>query len=122
MLKSAIDYLQKLGLQNILLYENKLINYAQTKLLDIQGVELYSPIINKGPTLTFNFKDIHSYDYTKLLDQMGIAIRSGHHCAQPLLDSLNISSSNRLSLSFYNTIEEVDKFIKSTQKALDILL
>ena len=121
-LKSAIDYLQKLGLQNILLYENKLINYAQTKLLDIQGVELYSPIINKGPTLTFNFKDVHSYDYTKLLDQMGIAIRSGHHCAQPLLDSLNISSSNRLSLSFYNTIEEVDKFIKSTQKALDILL
>ena len=121
-LKSAINYLQKLGLQNILLYENKLINYDQTKLLDIQGVELYSPIINKGPTLTFNFKDINSYDYTKLLDQMGIAIRSGHHCAQPLLDSLNISSSNRLSLSFYNTIEEVDKFIKSTQKALDILL
>ena len=121
-LKSAIDYLQKLGLQNILLYENKLINYAQTKIIDIQGVELYIPIINKGPTLTFNFKDVHSYDYTKLLDQMGIAIRSGPHCAQPLLDSLNISSSNSLSLSFYNTIEEVDKFIKSTQKPLDILL
>ena len=120
-LKSAIDYLQKLGLENISSYENELINYAQTKLLDISELELYSPIINKGPTLTFNFKDVHSYDYTKLLDKMDVAIRSGHHCAQPLLDSLKISSSSRLSLSFYNTTEEIDRFIESTQKALDIL-
>ena len=120
-LKNAIDYLKKLGSQNISSYENKLINYAQTKLLDISELELYSPIINKGPTLTFNFKDVHSYDYTKLLDKMDVAIRSGHHCAQPLLDSLKISSSSRLSLSFYNTTEEIDRFIESTQKALDIL-
>jgi len=121
-LKSAIDYLQTIGLENISSYENELIDYAERRLLEIKGIELYSPMKNKGPTLTFNIKDVHSYDYTKVLDQMGVAIRSGHHCAQPLLDSLNISSSSRLSLSFYNTIEEVDRFFKSTEKALDILL
>ena len=121
-LKSAIDYLKKIGLENISSYENELIDNAQRRLLEIKGIELYSPMKNKGPTLTFNIKDVHSYDYTKLLDQMGVAIRSGHHCAQPLLDSLNISSSSRLSLSFYNTIEEVDIFFESTEKVLDILL
>lgn len=121
-LKSAIDYLKKIGLENISSYENELIDNAQRRLLEIKGIELYSPMKNKGPTLTFNIKDVHSYDYTKLMDQMGVAIRSGHHCAQPLLDSLNISSSSRLSLSFYNTIEEVDVFFESTEKVLDILL
>ena len=79
------------------------------------------PNQNNGPILTYNFENVNSYDYTKILDTMNIAIRSGHHCAQPLHECLNITSSNRLSLSFYNTIEEIDLFISATNKALQIL-
>ena len=121
-LRSAIEYLLEIGIDAIGEYENSLINYTQNKLSRIKGIKFYSPEDNKGPTISFNISDVHSYDYTKLLDKMNIAIRSGHHCAQPLLDILNISSSSRLSLSFYNTIDEVDQFIASTEKALDILL
>ena len=121
-LKSAIEYLLRVGIETVNEYEKNLINYAQDQLSKIKGIQFYSPIENKGPTITFNFSGVHSYDYTKLLDNMNIAIRSGHHCAQPLHDKLKISSSNRISLSFYNTIEEIDRFMESTQKALDILL
>ena len=121
-LKSSIEYLLEVGIDAIGQYENSLVNYIQNQLSIIEGIEFYSPKENKGPTITFNISDVHSYDYTKLLDKMNIAIRSGHHCAQPLLDSLNISSSSRLSLSFYNTLDEADRFIESTKKALDILL
>jgi len=121
-LKNSIEYILEIGIDAIGEYENHLANYAQEKLSNIKGIEFYSPKENKGPTLTFNFDNIHSYDYTKILDKMNIAIRSGHHCAQPLLDRLNISSSSRLSLSFYNTDKEVDRFIESTHKALDILM
>ena len=120
-LKSAINYINTIGIENILYYENELINYAQQQLLDIKGIELYSPPNNKGPTLTFNIKDVHSYDFTKVLDQMGIAIRSGHHCAQPLLDRLGKSSTSRVSLAFYNTKLEVDYFMESINKGLSIL-
>ena len=115
-LKSAINYINTIDIKNILYYENELINYAQQQLLDIKGIELYSPQNNKGPTLTFNIKDVHSYDFTKVLDQMGIAIRSGHHCAQPLLDRLGKSSTSRVSLAFYNTKLEVDYFMESINK------
>ena len=121
-LRSAIKYIQNLEMEKIFTYENNLINYAQKKLLDIDGVVLYSPLNDKGPSLAFNIEDVHSYDFTKLLDEMGVAIRTGHHCAQPLMNRLGISSSSRLSLSFYNTEQEVDKFIQSVNKALKILI
>ena len=121
-LKSSIDYLLRIGFDDIAKYENFLVNYAQKELSTIEGIDFYSPTRYKGPTITFNINNVHSYDYTKLLDKMNIAIRSGHHCAQPLLDSLDISSSSRLSLSFYNTTKEIDRFLESTHKALDILL
>jgi len=120
-LKYAIDYISTIGIDNIFDYENNLLNYAEKKLLDIEGIELYSKSNNKGPTLTFNIKNIHSYDFTKILDQMNIAIRSGHQCAQPLLNILGVSSTSRISLSFYNTKSEIDYFIESTNKALSIL-
>ena len=72
-------------------------------------------------TVTFNIADVHSYDLTKILDEMKIAIRSGHHCAQPLMKKLGISSSNRASLAFYNTTTETDYFIDSIEKSLKIL-
>ena len=120
-LKEAIIYINKIGIDNISKYEETLISYAQEKLLQIKDIEIYSPKNNKGPTITFNIDNIHSYDLTKILDEMKIAIRSGHHCAQPLMNRLGISSSSRASLAFYNTTTEVDYFIESIEKALKIL-
>ena len=110
-LKEAIKYIKELGVSNIFEYENKLIKRAENQLLDIKGIKIYSPNKNKGPTIAFNIDNIHSYDLTKVLDEMKVAIRSGHHCAQPLMDTIGISSSNRISLSFYNTLDEIDSFI-----------
>ena len=121
-LKEAIKYIQELGVSNIFEYENKLIKRAENQLLDIKGVKIYSPNKNKGPTIAFNIDNIHSYDLTKVLDEMKVAIRSGHHCAQPLMDTIGISSSNRISLSFYNTLDEIDNFISKINKSLDILI
>ena len=120
-LKSSIKYLETLGINQVAQYEKQLIDYAYNKLKNIGSIEFYKSN-NSGPTLTFNFKNINSYDFTKLLDTMNIAIRSGNHCAQPLHERLNLSSSNRLSLCFYNTMEEIDLFVKATNKALDILM
>ena len=121
-LKEAIKFIRDLGIDNVHQYETKLINYAQERLLKLDNLKLYSPIHDKGPTLTFNIDKIHSYDFTKVLDQLGVAIRSGHHCAQPLLDKFNISSSNRASLAVYNSVDEVDRFIDLIKKCLKILL
>tara|TARA_Y100001980_G_C14455278_1_gene238337 strand:- start:434 stop:919 length:486 start_codon:yes stop_codon:yes gene_type:complete len=120
-LKSAIEYIEKIGIDNINHYEQKLFDYARSQLINIDSLEFYNPNHKNGPILTYNFENVNSYDYTKILDTMNIAIRSGHHCAQPLHECLNIKSSNRLSLSFYNTIEEIDLFIAATNKALQIL-
>ena len=121
-LKEAIKYIKELGVSNIFEYENKLIKRAENQLLDIKGIKIYSPNKNKGPTIAFNIDNIHSYDLTKVLDEMKVAIRSGHHCAQPLMDTIGISSSNRISLSFYNTLDEIDSFISKINKSLDILI
>ena len=120
-LKSAIEYLQKIGIDSINNYEQQLFDYARNKLREINSIEFYNPNHNNGPIITYNFENVNSYDYTKILDTMNIAIRTGHHCAQPLHDCLKIPSSNRLSLSFYNTIDEIDFFISATKKALQIL-
>ena len=121
-LRSAIEYIQELGIEKLSAYENNLIKYAEKKLLSIDGIKIYSPNKNKGPSIAFNIQDVHSYDFTKLLDEMQVAIRSGHHCAQPLMSSLGVSSSSRISLCFYNTENEVDQFIDSVNKALKILI
>ena len=120
-LKSAIEYLQKIGIDSINNYEQQLFDYARNKLREINSIEFYNPNHNNGPIITYNFENVNSYDYTKILDTMNIAIRTGHHCAQPLHECLKIPSSNRLSLSFYNTIDEIDFFISATKKALQIL-
>lgn len=121
-LKEAIKYITDLGINNIFRYEEELIVELQEKLLKIENIQIYSPNHNKGPTIAFNIEGIHSYDLTKVLDEMKIAIRSGHHCAQPLMAALGISSSNRISLAFYNTKEELDKFIESINRAIKILI
>ena len=120
-LKESMKYIDKIGIDNISKYEENLISYTYEKLLQIKGIEIYSPKRNKGPIIAFNINNVHSYDLTKILDEMKIAIRSGHHCAQPLMNQLGVSTSNRVSLSFYNTTTEVDYFINSIEKSLKIL-
>ncbi len=120
-LKEAIRYINNIGIENILKHEQNLISYTYDQLNQIKGMKIYSPKNNIGPVITFNIEGVHSYDLTKILDEMKIAIRSGHHCAQPLMKSLGISSSNRVSLSLYNTSTEIDFFIDSLNKALAIL-
>ncbi len=120
-LKKAIQYINNLGIENISKYEQSLTSYTYDQLNQIEGMNIYSPKNNIGPVITFNIKGVHSYDLTKILDEMKIAIRSGHHCAQPLMRRMGISSSNRISLSLYNTSLEIDFFIDSLNKALTIL-
>ena len=120
-LKEAIRYIKNIGIEDISKYEEDLVAYAYKKLSEIKDINIYSPKKNKAPVITFNIKNIHSYDLTKILDEMKIAIRSGHHCAQPLMKQLGLSSSNRISLSFYNTFDEIDFFMDSLNKALKIL-
>ena len=121
-LGAAIDYLNAIGLDKIADYENTLLEYGTRLFNEIEGVRIIGNAHHKASIISFYIEAAHPHDVVTLLDQDGISCRGGHHCAQPLLDSLNISSSSRLSLSFYNTNKEVDRFIESTHKALDILL
>ena len=110
-LGSAIDYLINIGINNINKYVNELKDYAEIKLKNIPGITIYGESKNKGPVLSFNLENIHPHDVAQILDTYGIAIRAGHHCAQPIMKHLNISATNRASFYFYNTKKEIDKLI-----------
>lgn len=112
-LGAAIDYINKYGIENIYEYEKSLIKYAYDKMKDIPYIDVYTtPDEDRSPVLAFNFKEAHPHDVASILDSYGIAIRSGHHCAQPLHRNLGINFSCRASFSFYNTYEEIDYFIE----------
>lgn len=121
-LGKAIDYLNQLGIENIRSYEKYLTQYLINKLSEIEGLKIYGPLdINKrGSAVSFTVGNIHPHDLGTLLDEFGIAVRIGHHCAMPLHEKLCITKSVRASLYFYNTIEEVDYFIQSLKKAVKI--
>jgi len=115
-----IDYLKKIGLENIQEHEEKLIRKTFKTLERINGVEIYGPRINRGAVFSFNIKGIHSHDLASLLDDYGIAVRAGHHCAMPLMQTMNIHSSVRASFYLYNTEEEVEKLAEGLKKASKI--
>ena len=117
----AINYMNNIGFDNILNYEKELLNYAQDQIRKIEGVEIYGESKNKTPIVSFNIKGIHPYDIGSILDKMGIAVRTGHHCAQPIMDFYKIPGTVRASFSFYNTIEEIDLMIKGLKKAIMML-
>ncbi len=121
-LSDAIKFITDINIDDIAQYENQLTHYIEDKIVEIDGIRLYGSKRHRGPCISFNIENIHSYDLTKIIDEMGIAIRSGNHCAQPLMNSLGIFSSSRVSLSFYNTYEEADKFLESVKKATKILI
>ncbi len=114
---AAIDYMNSVGFVNIATYENELLEYATKKLLEIEGLKIYGTSKHKTSVISFNLKGIHPYDIGTILDKLGIAVRTGHHCAQPIMDYYKIPGTVRASFSFYNTIEEVDTLVTGVKKA-----
>ena len=107
-LAKALDYVDNLGLDNIAAYETELLNYATEQFAQIPGMHIYGNARHKSAVLSFLVEGIHHYDMGLLLDKMGIAVRTGHHCAQPLMQALGIEGTVRVSFSFYNTKAEID--------------
>jgi len=118
---AAIDYLNEIGFDNIMSYENELLQYATEKLLKIDGLRIYGPSKNKTSVISFNIDGIHAYDLGSIIDKLGIAIRTGQHCAQPIMDFYGVSGTARVSFSFYNTKEEIDHLIVAINKAVLML-
>ena len=117
---AAIDYMNTIGFENIQKRENELLNYATEKLLTIDGLKIYGTA-NKTSVISFNVNDIHPYDIGSILDKLGISVRTGHHCAQPIMDFYKIPGTIRASLAFYNTKEEIDFLVASVKKAAIML-
>ena len=116
-LNAAIDYINEIGLDNIYQHEKELVQYAYDKMSEIEGLEIYGPAKDKRAGLiTFNLKGVHPHDLATALDSEGIAVRAGHHCAQPIMKWCEASSTARASFYIYNTIEEIDQFIESLEK------
>ena len=113
----ALDYMNAIGFEAIRNYENELLGDATEKLLQIDGLKIYGNTSEKTAVISFNIAGIHPYDIGAILDKLGIAVRTGHHCAQPIMDFYQIPGTVRASFSFYNTKEEVDRLIEGIQKA-----
>lgn len=112
-LDEAIKYLQNIGFDNIAKYEKRLLDYATEKLLKIEGLRILGTSENKASLISFLIGDIHPYDAGTIIDKMGIAVRTGHHCAQPVLDHFEVPGTIRASMVFYNTFEEIDRLVEA---------
>lgn len=117
----ALDYINDIGLDNIKKYEDELLAYATEKLKEINGVKIYGESENKTSVISFNIGDIHPYDIGSVIDNLGVAVRTGHHCAQPIMDYFKIPGTIRVSFCFYNNFEEIDVLIDSLKKAVRML-
>ena len=118
---TAIDYMNEIGFDNIAAYENELLQYASKKLLQIDGLKIYGTSKNKTAVISFNIGDIHPFDIGSIIDKLGIAVRTGHHCAQPIMAFYNIPGTVRASFAFYNTIEEIDALYEALIRAKTML-
>jgi cysteine desulfurase/selenocysteine lyase len=115
--KAAIEFITGLGLSNIAKYEEELLQYATEEVLKIEGLKIYGTAENKSGIISFNISELHPYDIGMIVDKMGIAIRTGHHCTQPIMERFNIPGTARISLAVYNTKDEIDVCIKAIKKA-----
>ncbi|MCH4822643.1 cysteine desulfurase [Gramella lutea] len=114
---AALDYMNSIGFSEIAAYEHELLEYATKKLKEIEGMKIYGEATEKTAVISFNIEGLHPYDIGTLLDKMGIAVRTGHHCAQPVMDFFKIPGTVRASFSFYNTFQEIDLFLEALKKA-----
>ncbi|MDO4335949.1 MAG: cysteine desulfurase [Bacteroidales bacterium] len=117
----ALDFIQEIGIENIEEHETGLLRYCEEKLAEIEGLTIYGHAAHKSAVVSFNVDGIHPYDIGMLLDKLGIAVRTGHHCAQPLMERLGIPGTVRASFAAYNTMAEVDAFIAALRRILPIL-
>ena len=118
---AALDYMNGIGFDTIAAYEQELLDYATEQLKAIDGVRIYGEAPQKTAVVSFNVNEIHPYDIGSILDKLGIAVRTGHHCAQPIMDFYKIPGTVRASFSFYNTKEEIDMMIKALKRAIQML-
>ncbi len=116
-LGTAIDYMNSIGFDNIADYEQELLDYGTKRLQEIEGLTIYGTSENKASVISFNIEGIHPYDIGTIIDKLGIAVRTGHHCAQPIMNFFNIPGTIRASFAFYNTKEEIDIFVEAVKKA-----
>ena len=118
---AALDYMNGIGFEKIAAYEHELLEYATEKLLEIEDLKIYGTSREKTAVVSFNIGDIHPYDIGTIIDKLGIAVRTGHHCAQPVMDFFKIPGTVRASFSFYNTKEEIDTFVEAVKRAKNML-
>ena len=118
---AALDYINNIGMDQIAAYEEELLNYATTALKDIPNLKLYGIAPQKTAVISFNVEGIHPYDIGSIMDKLGIAVRTGHHCAQPIMDYYQIPGTVRASFSFYNTFEEINCMVEALKKAVTML-
>ena len=117
----ALDYVNEIGYDAIAKHEKELLDLATKELRKIDGLRIYGDVANKTSLISFNIEGLHPYDIGTILDQMGIAVRTGHHCNQPIMDFFDIPGTVRASFAFYNTIEEVEALVKAVKKAKNML-
>jgi cysteine desulfurase/selenocysteine lyase len=115
--KQAIDFITDLEIAEITKYEEELLKYATAEVLKIEGLKIYGTAAHKSGIISFNIEGLHPYDIGVIVDKMGVAIRTGHHCTQPIMDRFNIPGTARISLSVYNTKQEIDVCVKAIKKA-----
>ena len=120
-LGTAVDYLNSIGFDQIAKHEKELLDYATQRLNEFEGIKIYGTHPNKASVISFNFEGIHPYDIGTIIDKLGIAVRTGHHCAQPIMSYFDIPGTIRASFAFYNTKEEIDLMIEALQRALKML-
>jgi cysteine desulfurase/selenocysteine lyase len=121
-LGAAIDYINDVGIDNIRKYETELLDYATQALRSVAGLKLFGQAREKAAVLSFLIDGVHAHDLATLLDQEGVAVRSGHHCAHPLMQFYGVPATARASLAFYNTREEVDRFVAALEKVRRLLM
>ncbi|MEJ6636795.1 MAG: cysteine desulfurase [Crocinitomicaceae bacterium] len=118
---AALDYMNSIGMENIAAYEEELLVHGTKELMKIPGLKIYGEAAHKTAVISFNVGAIHPYDIGSILDKMGIAVRTGHHCAQPIMDFYKIPGTVRASFSFYNTFEEIDLMVVALKRAITML-
>ena len=116
-LGTAVDYINSIGMENIQEQEKELLEYGTRRLLEIEGLRIFGTAAEKTSVISFNIDGIHPYDIGTIIDKLGIAVRTGHHCAQPIMNFFNIPGTIRASFAFYNTKEEIDVMVEAVKKA-----